>query len=327
MAIRIRRREFITLIGAAWPLAARGQQAPVPVIGILSASGQKRVASQVSGFLKGLNELGYAEGRNVAVEIRATDAYDHLPGLAAELVGQRVALIFAVGAVNSAQAAKAATTTIPIVFANGSDPVMSGLVTSMSHPDGNATGIALLAGELAAKRLDLLRELIPQASTIGVLVNPTNARREIDEREIQAAARIKGYDIVIFPAANRADLDIAFATAAQQRAGACLVTGDAFFVGHYGELAALAARYQIPTSYPSREAVEVGGLMSYGDDRQDSFRQAGIYAGRILQGTKPADLPVLQPTKFELIINLKTAKALGLDIPPTLLAIADDVIE
>jgi ABC-type uncharacterized transport system substrate-binding protein len=160
-----------------------------------------------------------------------------------------------------------------------------------------------------------------------VLVNPTNARREIDEREIQAAARIKGYDIVIFPAANRADLDIAFATAAQQRAGACLVTGDAFFVGHYGELAALAARYQIPTSYPSREAVEVGGLMSYGDDRQDSFRQAGIYAGRILQGTKPADLPVLQPTKFELIINLKTAKALGLDIPPTLLAIADGVID
>jgi putative tryptophan/tyrosine transport system substrate-binding protein len=325
----MKRREFLTLLGgtAAWPLMARAQQTMMPVIGILSASGEKRVASQVRGFLKGLNELGYAEGRNVAVEIRATDAYDHLPGLAAELVGQRVALIFAVGAANSAQAAKAATTTIPIVFANGSDPVMSGLVTSMNHPDGNVTGITLLAGELAAKRLELLRELVPQASTIGLLVNPTNARHEVDEREIQAAARIKGYDIIILPAANPADLDIAFAAAAQERVGACLVTGDAFLFGHYSELAALAARYQIPTSYPSREAVEAGGLMSYGDDRQDSFRQAGIYAGRILQGAKPADLPVLQPIKFELLINLQAAKALGLAIPDRLLALADEVIE
>jgi putative ABC transport system substrate-binding protein len=324
----MRRRQFITLLGgaAAWPLAARAQQM-MPVIGFLSASGQKRVASQVSGFLKGLNELGFTEGRNVAIEIRATDAYDHLPGLAAELVGHQVALICAAGAANSAQAAKAATTTIPVVFVNGSDPVMSGLVTSMNHPGGNVTGIAILAGQLAAKRLELLGELVPQASTIGLFVNPTNARHRIDEREIQAAARNKGYEIVVLPAADPADLDIAFATAAHERAGACLVTGDAFFVGHYSELAALAARYQIPTSYPSREAVEVGGLMSYGDDRQDSYRQAGIYAGRILQGAKPADLPVLQPIKFELLINLRVAKALSLAIPDKLLALADEVIE
>jgi putative tryptophan/tyrosine transport system substrate-binding protein len=325
----MKRREFITLLGgaAAWPFDARAQQPAMPVVGVLSASGQKRVASQVSGFLKGLNELGFTEGRKVAVEIRATDAYDHLPGLAAELVGHRVALICAAGAANSAQAAKAATTTIPIVFVNGSDPIMSGLVTSMNHPGGNVTGIALLAGQLAAKRLELLGELVPQASRIGLFVNPTNARHKIDEREIQAAARNKGYHIVVLPAANPADLDIAFTTAAHERAGACLVTGDAFFVGHYSELAALAARYQIPTSYPSREAIEVGGLMSYGDDRQDSYRQAGIYAGRILQGAKPADLPVLQPTKFELVINSKTAKTLGLIIPDKLLALADEVIE
>jgi putative ABC transport system substrate-binding protein len=326
----MRRREFITLIGGtavAWPLVGRAQQPAIPVIGILSALGQKRVEGQVSGFLKGLNELGYTEGRNVTIEIRATDAYDHLPGLAAELVGQRVALILAVGAANSALAAKAATTTIPIVFANGSDPVMSGLVTSMNHPGGNVTGITLLAGQLAAKRLELLGELVPQASTIGFLVNPTNARHEIDEREMQAAARDKGFDIIILRAANPADLDVAFATAVRERAGACLVTGDAFFNGHYSELAALAVRYQIPTSYPNREAVEVGGLMSYGDDRQDSFRQAGIYAGRILQGAKPADLPVLQPTKFELVINLKTAKALGITVPDKLLALTDQVIE
>jgi putative tryptophan/tyrosine transport system substrate-binding protein len=324
----MRRRDFITLLGGAtvgWPLAGRARQPTMPVIGILSASGQNRVASQVSGFLKGLNGLGYAEGRNVAVEVRATDAYDRLSGLAAELVRQQVAVIYAVGAANSA--AKAATTTIPIVFANGSDPVTSGLVTSMNHPDGNITGITFLAGELVSKRLELLRELVPQASTIAFLVNPTNARHEVDEREIQAAARNKRQDIIILHAAHPADLDAAFATVAQQRAGACLVTGDAFFIGHYTELAALAARYQVPTSYPSREAVEVGGLMSYGDDRQDSFRQAGIYAGRILKGAKPADLPVLQPTKFELLINLKVAKALSLPIPDKLLALADEVIE
>jgi putative ABC transport system substrate-binding protein len=325
----VNRRTFVAGLGSAtaWPVLAAAQQPTMPVIGILSASGQKRVATQVSGFLKGLNELGYANGRNVILEIRTTNEYDHLPALAAELVRQRVALIYAVGATNSAQAAKAATGTIPIVFANGSDPVMSGLVTSMNHPDGNVTGITFLAGELAAKRLDLLRELAPQVSTIGLLVNPNNARHEIDEREIQAAAHNKGYHIIILPAANPTDLDIAFAAAAQERIGACLVAGDAFFIGHYNELAMLAARYQVPTSYPSREAVEVGGLMSYGDDRQDSLRQAGVYAGRILQGAKPTDLPVLQPTKFELVINLKTAKALGLQVPPQLLARADEVIE
>jgi putative ABC transport system substrate-binding protein len=325
----MRRREFIKLIGgaaAAWPLAARAQQPAMQVVGILSASGQP-TASQLGSFLKGLNELGYAEGHNLAIEIRATDAYDRLPELAAELVRYPVAVIYAIGSANSAQAAKTATSTTPIVFLNGSDPVMLGLVTSMNHPGGNVTGVNVLAGELVAKRLELLRELVPQASTIAFLMNPTNARHKVDEAEILAAARGVGQEIIILKAATPAELDAAFARAVQQRAGACLVTGDAFFIGRSSELAALAARYRIPTSYPSRSGVEAGGLMSYGDDRRESYRQAGVYVGRILKGAKPADLPVLQPTKFELLINLKVAKALGIEVPPTLLARADEVIE
>jgi putative tryptophan/tyrosine transport system substrate-binding protein len=274
-----------------------------------------------------MNEVGFVEGRNVAVEVRATDRYDQLLAFAAELVRRQVDVIYAFGTANSAQAAKAATATIPIVFANGSDPVSLGLVASISRPGGNVTGVTFFSGTLVAKRLEFLRELVPQAVTIAFLVNPTNARNEIDKASMQAAARSLGQQLIVLTASTAAEIDAAFATAAQQRVGAILVNGDAFFTGQPQELVALAARHAIPTSYSSRAAAEAGGLMSYGDNRQDSYRQAGIYIGRILKGAKPADLPVLQPAKFELVINLKTAKALGLTVPPTLFARADEVIE
>jgi len=324
----MRRREFFGLVGgavAAWPVVARAQQ-KTPVIGFLSGAGQPN-QTILTAFSQGLNEVGFVEGRNVAFEVRATDRYVQLPAFAAELVHRQISVIYAFGTANSAQAAKAATATIPIVFANGSGPVSLGLVASMSRPNGNVTGVTFFSGTLVAKRLELLRELVPQAATIAFLVNSTNARSELDKASMQAAARSVGQQFTLLSASNAAEVDAAFANAAQQRVGAILVNGDAFFTGQSQQLVALAAHHAIPTSYPSRSAVEAGGLMSYGDDRADSYRKSGVYVGRILKGEKPADLPVLQPSKFELVINLKIAKSLGLTVPDKLIALADAVIE
>ena len=326
----MRRREFMTVLSGAavaWPLAARAQQPAMPVVGLLSGAGQP--SQMFAAFWLGMNEMGFVEDRNVALEVRATDRYDQLPAFAAELVRRQVDVIYAFGTANSAQAAKAATATIPIVFANGSDPVSLGLVASMSRPGGNVTGVTFFSSTLVAKRLELLRELVPQAVTLAFLVNPTNARSDIDKANMQAAARSVGQQLTVLSASTAAELDAAFATAAQQRVGAIMVNGDGFFTGGGGtqQLAALATRHAIPTSWSTRAGVEAGGLMSYGDDRQDSYRHAGIYVGLILKGAKPADLPVRQPTKFELVINLKTARTLGLDIPPGLLSLADEVIQ
>jgi putative ABC transport system substrate-binding protein len=329
---RFKRRDVLALLAGAAaapmlpPLPARAQQA-MPVIGFLSGAGQP-APLQLTPFRQGLNEVGYVEGRNVAIVVRATDRYEQLAELAAELVRLPAAVIYAFGTANSAQAAKAATATIPIVFANGSDPVSLGLVASMSRPGGNVTGVTFFSGTLGAKRLELLRELLPQAATIAFLVNPTNARTDIDKADMQAAARSVGQQLTVLNASTATEIEAAFAAAAQQRVGAILVNGDAFFTGQsQQQLVALAARHAIPTSHTSRAAAEAGGLMSYGDDRQDSYRQAGVYVGRILKGEKPADLPVLQPAKFELAINLKTARTLGITFPPSFHLRADVVIE
>jgi putative tryptophan/tyrosine transport system substrate-binding protein len=313
----VRRREFITLLGAAaaaWPLAAGAQQAPMPVIGFLSIGSLESNAASMAGFRRGLNEQGFVEGRNVMIETRfAADArYERLLALASDLVRRPVAVLIATGSASSARAAKAATTTIPIVFANGSDPVSIGLVASMNRPGGNATGVSYFTSTLGPKRLELLRELVPQATTIAFLVK---------------AARSVGQRIIVVSASNEKEIDAAFESVAGERAGALLVNVDAFFLNRRDQLVELAARYRVPASYNNGEYVKVGGLMSYGDNRTDSYRQVGVYAARVLKGEKPADLPVMQPTKFELFINLKTAKALGLEVPPLLLARADEVIE
>ena len=325
----MKRREFITLLGgaaAAWPLAARAQQPAMPVIGFLSGVGQP-LPNIVSGFLKGLGELGYVQGRNVAIEYRSTENYDELAALAADLVGRQVAVIFAIGSANAAQAAMTATKTIPIVFTNASDPVALGLVASMNRPGGNVTGVSLLSGALLAKRLEILRELVPRATTIAFLTNPTNARTEEDKAVLLAAANSVGQNVRVFNGSTATEIETIFAVAAQQRIGAVLVNGDGYYNTQYDRMVALAARYAIPASYATRVPVDIGGLMSYGDDRQDSYRQGGIYVGRILKGDKPADLPVMQPSRFELVINLKTAKSLGLTVPLTLQVAATDVIE
>jgi putative ABC transport system substrate-binding protein len=328
----VRRREFITLLGAAaaaWPLAAGAQQAPMPVIGFLSIGSLESNAASMAGFRRGLNEQGFVEGRNVMIETRfAADArYERLLALASDLVRRPVAVLIATGSASSARAAKAATTTIPIVFANGSDPVSIGLVASMNRPGGNATGVSYFTSTLGPKRLELLRELVPQATTIAFLVNQTNPVTEGDTKEMQKAARSVGQRIIVVSASNEKEIDAAFESVAGERAGALLVNVDAFFLSRRDQLVELAARYRVPASYNNGEYVKVGGLMSYGDNRTDSYRQVGVYAARVLKGEKPADLPVMQPTKFELFINLKTAKALGLEVPPLLLARADEVIE
>jgi putative ABC transport system substrate-binding protein len=327
----IARREFITMLGgaaAAWPVVAWGQQAAMPVVGFLNNASSETEAVYLGALHDGVVESGFVVGQTVAFEYRwAENSNDRLSALAAELVRRQVTVIAATGNEMAARAAKAATSTIPIVFANGSDPVNSGLVQSVSRPGGNATGVTFFVTVLHGKRLELLRELIPQAETMAFLTNPNSPRNLADIAEVELAARHFNQRMVILKASTAAEIDAAFVAAAEQRAAALLVNGDVFFNSRRTQLALLAARHRIPTGYASREFVRAGGLISYGDKRLDSWRHAGLYVGRILKGEKPADLPVVQPTKFELVINLSAAKALGLEIPPTLLARADEVIE
>ena len=326
----ILRRDFLTLIGGAatWPVVARGQQAAMPVIGFLNSASPDAFAPYVAGFLQGLREGGYTDGQNVKIEYRwGYGQYDRLPQLAAELVGQQVAVLIASGGEPSVMAAKAATSRIPIVFGIGGDPVKLGLVASLGRPGGNITGVSLLTSSLEAKRLGLLVELMPDAAVIAVLVNPNYEQAESQKKEVQEAARNIGRQIFIVDASSDRDFDPAFTILVQQKANAFVVTADPFFNSRRNVLVALAARHRLPAVYEFREFAVAGGLMSYGTSLVGAYRQYGVYAAQILKGAKPVDLPVLQPTTFELVINLKTAKALGLAVPPTLLARADEVIE
>lgn len=326
----IQRREFIALVGGAvaLPLAAHAQQAAMPVIGFLDSGARGGMTPYLTGFRRGLSEAGYIEEQNVTIKYRwAEGRYDQLPALAAELVSQQVAVIAATRSSAPGRAAKAATTTIPIVFQTGSDPVKDGLVASMNRPGGNVTGVTRLSTALVPKRLGIIAELVPTAATVALLVNPVGPQTPEQIREMQAAARGVGMRVEVVNASNERELDAAFAAATRNGAQALIVATDNLFIDRRETITALAARYAVPTMYPERSSVAAGGLMTYAASLEDSFRQAGAYVGRILKGAKPADLPVLQPDKFELVINLKTAKALDLKIPPTLLALADEVIE
>jgi ABC-type uncharacterized transport system substrate-binding protein len=327
----MRRREFITLIGgtvAAWPLAIPAQQPALPVVGFVRDGSADASAAFAAAFRKGLSETGYVEGQNVTVEYHWLEGqYDRLPALTADLVRRRVAVIASVGNL-PARAAKAATATIPIVFGVGEDPVRLGLVTSLARSGGNATGINFFVQEVTAKRLRLLHELVPKAVRVAVLVNPGNVSvAESTVREVQQAAPTIGLQIQILNASTIGEIDAAFATLARERPDALFVAADAFFTNRRGQLATLTARDRIPAAYGIRELVEAGGLMSYGTDIANSFRQVGVYTGSILKGAKPADLPVLQSTKFEFVINLQTARALGIEVPPGVISVADEVIE
>jgi putative tryptophan/tyrosine transport system substrate-binding protein len=325
------RRELVAAVGAAaaWPNGARAQQPAMPVIGFLSARSPDGYGERLNGFRQGLKETGYAEGENVSIEYRwAENQNDRLPALAAELVRRRVAVIAALGAANDALAVKAATTTIPVIFAVGGDPVGLGLVASLARPGGNLTGINFFNAELTAKRLGLLRELLPGAARVAVLVNPSVALVAKDTvRDAELAARAMGLQIQVLHASSSREIDTAFVALAREQPDALFVDGDAFFNSRRVQLVHLATRHAVPVTYASRSYPEVGGLMSYGANITDGYREAGIYTGRILKGSKPADLPVVQSTKFELVINIGAARALGMDVPATLLARADEVIE
>ena len=325
----MKRRDFITLIGGAavaWPLTARSQQPAVPVIGFLRSASLVDVPHFVAAFRRGLKEGDYIDGQNVAIEFRSGENQpDRLPALVADLLGRPVAVI--VGDNIAALAAKAATKTVPIVFAGGGDPVQEGLVASLNRPGGNVTGVNFFTGVLGAKRLELLLQLVPKATTIAVLVNPNTTETEAERRDVQAAAQGIGRQLIILDVSSDPDIEQAFATFVQRGAGALLVGSGAFFNSKRERLVALAARHGLPAIYAVRETVVGGGLSSYGSSVTDAYRQVGIYTGRILKGEKPADLPVMRSTKIEFVLNLKTAKTLGLTVPPTLLATADEVIE
>ena len=326
----MRRRDFIALLGGAvaWPTVVGAQQSAIPVIGFLSGRPLDDLMKQeVAAFRKGLNETGFTEGQNVAIEFRWGQSYDQVPELAADLVRRHVAIIATSGGPVAALAAKGATSTIPIVFVSGFDVVRAGLVASFNRPGGNATGVSFMITALEPKRLELLHELVPAATVIAMLVNPGSPSSAFQSKDVQEAARVIGLQIQILNASSASEIDSAFATLLQIRAGALIVAGDAFFNGRRDQLVESTARHRIPAIYGLREFTSAGGLISYGASVTDVHRQAGIYVGKILKGEKPADLPVMQPTKFELVINLKTAKALGLSVPPGLLTSADEVIE
>jgi putative ABC transport system substrate-binding protein len=325
----MKRRAFIAAIGgaAAWPMVARAQQ-PIPVVGFLSSLSSSYITRFAPAVRQGLSETGYIEGRNVTVEYRLADGqYDRLPGFVADLVGRRVAVILAAGGSDPAKLAKAATTTIPIVFVSAADPVKAGVVASFSRPEANVTGVSLIGSALEAKRVELLEQLVPGVTLIGVLVNPKYPDADLQTREAQEAADAIKRPITIVPASTESEIGTAFATFAQRSVGAIVVAQDALFNSRRELLVTLAARYKLAAIYNQREYAQIGGLISYGTQFADGYRQAGVYVGKILKGASPSDLPVLQPTKFEMIINVKTAKELGLEIPPQLLARADEVIE
>jgi len=325
----VKRRDFITLLGgvaAAWPLAARAQQPTMPVIGFLNPTSPDAFAGRLGGFRQGLKDTGYVEGENVAIEYRwADNQTDRLPALAAELVRRRVAVI--VGNTPSAFAAKAATTTIPIVFIVAEDPVRLGLVASLARPGGNLTGVNFFTGELVAKRLELLRELVPRAARVAVLVNPAGPDAETTLKDVEPAARAIGLQIPVLNASTSREINAAFATFVRERPDALFVGGDPFFSSRRVQLVHLATLHKVPAIFSNRDYVEAGGLMSYGSNLADAWRQVGVYTGRILKGAKPADLPVVQASKFELVINVESARMIGLTLPDKLLAAADEVLE
>jgi putative tryptophan/tyrosine transport system substrate-binding protein len=325
----IGRREFITLLGgaaAAWPLAARAQQPTMPVVGLLRNTPSGPFAHIVLALRRGLNEVGFFDGENVAIEQRWADGQDdRLPALVADLIRQKATVIVANNA--SALAAKAATSTLPIVFVTGNDPISEGLVASLNRPAGNVTGVVFITSVLGAKRLELLRQLVPKATTIALLVNPKTTETESERMDVQNAAQALGQKLIVFDVTSGRDIEAAFTAFVQRGVGGLLVGTGPFLTSNREQIVTQAALHGVPTMYALRESVSAGGLMSYGSSISDAYRQAGIYAGRILKGEKPADLPVMQSTKFELVFNMKTAKALGLEIPDKLLAIADEVIE